>query len=244
MAQTSQLIGTLKQALKANGKTYADVAEHLQLSEASVKRLFSEQSFSLARLDQVCQLLKMEISDLVQQMNELQRAPISGLSLDQEREIAADLKLLLVTVCVLNHWSFRQILDYFHLSETDCIRYLAQLDRLQLIELQPGNRIRLRIAPNFAWQENGPIQRFFQEKLEQEFFNSRFDKAEEKLLVANAMLSKSTNALFQRRLEQLVREFDALAADDRSLPFEQRHGCTLVLAMRPWKYGLFDALRR
>lgn len=244
MAQTSQLIATLKQALKAGGYTYADVAHHLNLSEASVKRLFSEHSFSLHRLDQICQLLKLEISDLVQQMTDQQRTPISGLSLEQEREIAADTKLLLVSVCVLNHWTLRQMLDYFHLSEPECIGYLARLDRLQLIELLPGNRIRLRIAPNFAWQENGPIQRFFQQKLGQEFFNSRFDKAEEKLLVANAMLSKSTNELFQRRLEQLVREFDALAADDRTLPFDQRHGCTLVLGLRPWRFGLFDALRR
>ena len=53
MAQTRELIKTLKLALKARGKTYADVALELGLTEASVKRLFSRQSFSLDRLDQV-----------------------------------------------------------------------------------------------------------------------------------------------------------------------------------------------
>ena len=53
-------------ALKAQGKTYRDVAVALGLTEASVKRLFSKQSFSLHRLDQVCQLLEMEITDLAQ----------------------------------------------------------------------------------------------------------------------------------------------------------------------------------
>jgi len=244
MAQTSLLVATLKQALKAQGKTYADVAQRLELSEASVKRLFSEQSFSLARLDQVCQLLGMEISDLVQQMSDQQKTRISGLSLEQEREIAADPELLLVTVCVLNHWSFAQILAYFTVSHTQCIRHLATLDRLRLIELQLNNRIKLRVAPNFTWQENGPIQRFFQENLAKEFFNSRFDQTQECLLVANAMLSKNSNGLFQRRLQQLIHEFDAVAADDRGLSFDERHGCTLVLAMRPWRYGLFDGMRR
>jgi DNA-binding Xre family transcriptional regulator len=70
MAQTQQLIETLKKALKAHGKTYQDVAQHLELSEASVKRLFSEKSFSLQRLDQTCQMMDMEITDLVQMMND------------------------------------------------------------------------------------------------------------------------------------------------------------------------------
>ena len=50
MSQTRELIKTLKTALKAQGKTYADVAVELGLTEASVKRLFSQQSFSLSRL--------------------------------------------------------------------------------------------------------------------------------------------------------------------------------------------------
>ena len=52
MAQTSELIKTLKQALKAHGKTYAAVARELNLTEASVKRLFWQKNFSLERLDQ------------------------------------------------------------------------------------------------------------------------------------------------------------------------------------------------
>ncbi len=40
MAQTSELIKTLKQALKAHGKIYSAVARELNLTEASVKRLF------------------------------------------------------------------------------------------------------------------------------------------------------------------------------------------------------------
>jgi DNA-binding Xre family transcriptional regulator len=65
MGQTRELIGTLKAALKSQGKTYADVARELGLAEASVKRIFSQQSFSLDRLDRVCHMLGMEISDLV-----------------------------------------------------------------------------------------------------------------------------------------------------------------------------------
>jgi len=238
MAQTRELIKTLKTALKAQGKTYADVAVELGLTEASVKRLFSQQSFSLDRLDQVCNLLDMEIADLVQLMNEQQQR-LQQLTVEQEREITDDVILTLVTVCVLNRWTMDDILSYYHISETECVQHLAKLDRLKVIELLPKNRIRLLVAPNFSWRENGPIQLFFQKKISREFFNTHFSRDDECLVVLNGMLSSQSNAEFQRKLKRLAREFDLLNNDDAALGLEQRRGVTLVLAMRGWQYGLF-----
>jgi transcriptional regulator with XRE-family HTH domain len=166
MGQTRDLVATLKTELKAQGKTYADVAAALKLSEASVKRIFSQQNFSLKRLERICQLLGIEISDLVQQMNE-QRQQLQQLDWDQEQDLTGDITLMLVAVCVLNRWTMEEILSYYRISEHECIRHLARLDRLKLIELLPGNRIRLRVAPNFSWIDNGPIQQFFQQKIGQ-----------------------------------------------------------------------------
>ncbi|TVO78330.1 helix-turn-helix domain-containing protein [Sedimenticola selenatireducens] len=244
MSQTIQLIDTLKKVLKAHGKTYADVSSHLGLSEASVKRLFSDKSFSLQRLDQICQLIDLEISDLVKQMEAEAKAPITSLTIEQERELAADVELLLIAVCALNRWTYQQMVSYYQLSETRCIQHLARLDRLKLIELLPKNRIKLLVATNFKWREDGPIQRFYQEKLEADFFSSRFVKEHERLIVINGMLATSSNAVFQRKLEQLVREFDELNQDDAQLPFDQRYGTTVVLALRRWQYGLFESFRK
>jgi len=239
MAQTRELIKTLKTALKAQGKTYADVAVELELSEASVKRLFSQQSFSLSRLDQVCHLLDMEITDLVQMMNEQQQR-LQQLSIEQEKEITNNVTLTLVAVCVLNRWTMDDILSYYRISETECVQHLAKLDRLKVIELLPKNRIRLLVAANFSWRENGPIQLFFQKKISQEFFNTRFNRDDECLIVLNGMFSSQSNAELQRKLKRLAREFDLLNNDDAPLDLEQRNGATLVLAMRGWQYGLFQ----
>jgi hypothetical protein len=135
-------------------------------------------------------------------------------------------------------------MEHFHLSETRCINHLAKLDRLRLIELLPKNRVKLLVTRNFKWRENGPIQRFFQEKLEAEFFSTRFNQDEEKLIVINGMLTKSSNAVFQRKMEHLARVFDELNDDDAGLPLEQRNGLTVVLAMRRWNFGLFEPLRK
>jgi DNA-binding Xre family transcriptional regulator len=238
MAQTRELIKTLKTALKAHGKTYADVAVELNLTEASVKRLFSKQSFSLDRLDKVCHMLDMEITDLVQLMNEQQQR-LQQLTVEQEQDITADVTLTLVAVCVLNKWTMENILAYFRISATECIRHLARLDRLKVIELLPNNRIKLLVAPSFSWRKNGPIQSFFQKKISQEFFDTHFSRDDECLIVLNGMFSSQSNAEFQRKLQRLAREFDILNNDDAALDLEKRNGVTLVMAMRGWQYGLF-----
>ncbi len=243
MAQTTALIETLKKMLKADGKTYTDVADALQLSEASVKRLFSEKSFSLKRLDQVCQLLKIEITDVVQAMNQ-SKIQIEELTEEQEKEIASDRLFLFVTLCVLNRWKLEEILQHYNITELQCIKVLTRLDKLHIIELLPDNRVKLLVAPNFKWRARGPIFKFFQSNVESKFFNSQFDAEDERLICINGMLSHSSNTIFQRKLERLVQEFNELSHDDVNLDFDQRHGNTVVLAIRRWEYGLFSSLRK
>ena len=244
MAQTTALVDTLKKALKAHGLTYADVARQLELTEASVKRLFSQRSFSLHRLDRVCQLMSMEISDLVQLMKETGERRLSELSEDQEREIVGDTELMLVTLCALNRWTVEDILARYDLPQTRVVSKLARLDRLRIIELLPHNRVKLLVAPNFNWRKNGPIQRFFQQKVEAEFFRTPLVSEGDALIVGNGMLSANANAVLRRKMARLAAEFDELNDDDAGLAIDGKHWNTLVLAVRQWEYGLFDPLRR
>lgn len=243
MAQTSAVVDALKKALRAHGKTYADVAAALGLSTPSVKRLFSEESLSLKRVDAICAMLDMEMTDLLQQLAE-EGWQLRQLSDAQERAIAGDMPLLLVTVAVLNRLGVDDILERFVIEEHACIRKLAWLDRQGLIELLPRNRIRLKVSPNFAWRPDGPIQRFFREKLSSEYFSTRFAAEGERLLVLNGMMSSETLKLFHRRMERLAHEFEELANEDAGRPVDERGGHTVVLAVRPWVFGAFsDYLR-
>jgi len=243
MAQTNALIDTLKRELKAQGKTYSEVALALKLSEASVKRIFAEKNFTLQRLESICELLNIELSDLVQKMSKEQRH-LTQLTRDQEKEIASDLILLLITVSVISGMSYEDILTNYDIQETECIQKLAQLDRLKIIDLLPGNRVKLLVAPNFHWLPNGPIQQFFQEKVEQDFFSSRFDKSNEKLIVSNALLTDESNARIQKKMALLAAEFNELMQEDYSAPNTRKHGTTMVLAIRQWQYSLFKKITK
>lgn len=242
MAQVVALVEALKAALKSSRMTYATVAAGMGLSESSVKRKFSRREFTLAEVDTICGLCGMEISSLVQRMD-TQHDRLQALTEEQEREIADDLGLLLVTVCVLNRWNFEHILEYYVFEEHQLVQMLAKLDRLKVIELQPNNRIKLLVAPNFGWLPNGPIQRVFLKTIQQDFFAARFTQEDHALIVLNGMLCSSSNAEFRRKMERLAREFDLLNREDSTMPFEQRRGYTAVIALRDWQYKGFASLR-
>ena len=239
MAQTPALLEALKNELKARRKTYSDVARVLGLSTASVKRLFSEQSLSLTRLDLICDMLGIQITDLLHSLAE-DNWQLTQLTEAQEAAIVDDPALLLLTVAVLNHLAFEDILKRFWVDEHTAIRKLAWLDREGIIDLLPGNRIKLKTASNFAWRPDGPIQRFFQRRLIGEYFGARFASSSEKLLVLNGMLSAERLRRFHRRMELLARDFEELTVEDRSAPMGERDGQTVVLAIRSWRFAFFD----
>ena len=243
MAQTKLIVETLKLELRKQGITYRQVAEVLDLSEASVKRLFAENSFTLERLAIICEMLSLEISDLIHQM-EKNIELTDQLTLEQERELASDVKLLMMAHFLMNKLEFKKIIEVYDISESEGIQMLAKLDRMKLIELQPGNRVKIMISRNFQLIKGGPIERFYEKVVQDEFFHSPFDGPGECRIFLSGIFSRSANAEIIRRIKRLADEANELREDSEALPLSERFGCSLIMAIRPWEVGVFDALRR
>ena len=243
MSQTRTLIETLKQELRKQRITYREVSQALDLSETSVKRLFADAAFSVRRLEKVCELLHLEISDLVHLMQKNIELT-TELSRVQEEELVSDIKLLLVALLLMNKLQFTDILATYEISEPEGIRLLARLDRMKIIELLPGNRVKLMISPNFRWLPNGPIQKFFETKVQLEFLNSSFNGPGQYRVFVSGMISREANAEIIRKIQHLAQEMHELNVESESLPLEQRFGTSLMMAIRPWEINVFSELRR
>jgi DNA-binding Xre family transcriptional regulator len=243
MSQASQLVDLLKQTLRDRGRTYADLARGLGLSESSVKRLFSQKKLTLDRLEEICAQLDLGIADLLE-MARSSEGRITELTEAQERSLVADQRLLLVGLLALSHWTAEEIVATYRLSQAEIVKLLAQLDGLGIIDLLPGNRIKLRLARNFAWRKGGPLQQFFEARVQKQFFDSSFHGPGELRFVVHGSLSEHSNALLHRRLKKLAEDFDDLADDDRRLDHRTLSGTTMVVAMRAWELGIFSELRR
>jgi hypothetical protein len=243
MEQVKDVVRMLKKALKASGLTYAAVAKHLRLSEASVKRMFARGQFTLERMQSICELMQLDFTDLVRMLDE-ERSRISSLSEAQEEELVSDLKFLLIALCVQNAWTFEEIAGYYQIPELECVRYLIRLDRLGLIQLLPNNRIRRLVARDFRWLPRGPIERFFEQRAQGDFLKSHFTRGGELRLFASGMLSRRSIEIMQERIGLLAREFAALQQDDSRLPMRQRVNTGLLFALRPWELREFAPFRR
>ena len=243
MSQIVAVVEALKRALKAKKLTYAHVARELKMSEASVKRMFSSNHFTLNRFEQVCEIAGLGLTELARAVDS-EKNYISHLTLEQEREVVGNARLFLIAVCALNHMTLEQILATYEISKTDCIQLLLKLDKIKFLELMPNNRIRLKVASNFAWLANGPILQYFMTRAQQEYFRSRFDGQNETIMVVNAMLSVASSAQFAARLRKLANEFSELHNDDKLLPIGERRPASVVLALRPWELDDFNKLRR
>lgn len=191
MAQSALLHHELKRALRESRVTYKRVAEHLDLSEASVKRLFSTEGLSLRRLEQVCRLIGLEISDLVERLD-ARREYLTAMTPEQEEALVAAPKLLLMTYMVINGFTVDEICTSFRVSPSEAQRLLVRMDRLKIIQLLPGNRVRRLTARNFSWRKDGPVQRFFARQIQSEFFDADFGGDGEELEFVAGSLSRAS----------------------------------------------------
>ncbi len=241
MADTHAIVDALKKLLKTRGLTYAAVAQRIGLSEASMKRLFAEETFSLLRLGQLCDMLEIDFFDLAK-LARGRSEVVREMSEAQEAALAADAKLLGVFYLLLSDWSAADVLAGYVIEPPELTRLLVRLDRLALIELLPGDRIRLKVPKLLGLRFGGPIQRRHGKRVLDEFIAAEFDRVGGHFRFQYRELSKTSFALLTRRLERVTAEFLEFAELDASLPARRRESVGLVVAMRPWALSLVTGL--
>jgi len=239
MAFAKELIETLKKELRLNHITYVDIAKLLNLSESSIKRLFSDGDMSLSRLEKICEVIGIDIAQLANKANEARRHVLK-LSYEKEKELVEDEKLLMIGVHLIYGWSYDKILNKYHIDIHEGQRYLTRLDKMGIIELLPENKVRIILSPDFQWIKDGPIQQFFENQVQSEFFTSHFTSKGELRLVVNGWMSMNSILAFHDNIHRLGKEFERHKDNDKNIPIEEKHGTTMVIAIRPWILNVFE----
>ncbi len=243
MSTTQDLVSALKAELKAAGITYAELAGHLGLAESSIKRVFAKADMPLSRIDEVLRVLKMDFAELARKVADAQ--PLRReLTLEQEKAVVGDRKLLLAAICCLSHWTFEQIVSTYTFSDAECVGLLARLDRLSIIELRPLNRYRLNVAKGFRWRPNGPVMEYFRKNVVADYYSGGFDGEGEMLMLVHGQISKGLATTFAERLQRIGQDFAQQHLADQRLEPDQKRPYTLVVGMRSWLFVAFRDLKR
>ena len=243
MSTTQDLVTALKAELKVANITYADLAAQLGMAESSIKRIFAKADMPLSRIDDVLRVLKMDFAELARKIADAQ--PLRReLTLEQERAVVADRRLLLMAICCLSQWTFEQIVATYTFSEAECVTYLVVLDRLGIIELRPMNRYRLQVAKTFRWRPHGPVMAFFREHVTDDYFSGDFGGEGEMLMLVHGQVGRSLANSFVERLQRVGQDFAQQHLADQKLPPEQKRPYTLVVGMRSWLFAAFREFKR
>lgn len=243
MEQTEQLIEALKRVLKSRGLTYADVAKAIGLSEPSVKRQFSQRSFSLRTLDEICRLAEIDFFDLAKLARKSMDTQ-ETLTVAQEEALAKQPLLLGIFNLLYHEWQPADILVAYELGKAECTRLLVRLDRLGLIELLPNDRVKVRAPRPLRILPDGPIRNVLGIAATDDFMRVPFAENGGYIRFEFREISKASYALLQRKIDRLAVEFNESAELDSTLPRTQRISIGLMAATRPWNIESITGLRK
>lgn len=242
MNASALLTDCLKRELRAQGLGYAELAQRLGLSTATVKRMFARRNFDLQRLDAICGELQLDFATIAHGLASEEKM-VSELQWAQEAEIVGNERLFAVAVCALNLMPFDEIVATYRIEPAECVRCLLRLDRMGFLRLLPNNRLRLRVSRTFRWIPDGPILRYFRSQSD-DYLGSRFDGPGEMARVVNVRISNLARRQLLERIEALVRDYSAQHNADAALPSGKRHPMSLLVAIRGWEPRFMRENRR
>ena len=239
----SPLIVTLKRVLKTRGMTYAALAAQIALSEASVKRLFSQGSFTLERLEEVCAALEIDVFELAR-LARGEQARAQELTLRQEQMLAKDRALLGVFYLTYSGWQIDDIVAAYELTRAQAFSYLRRLDAIGVLGLLPSEQVRMKVTRNLRLRRRGPIELAYGRAAVGEFLSPEFDRVGGVFRIEFRELSSASFELLKRKLDRLADEVHELAELDSVLPSQQRQTIGVALGARPWTVAMVAGLPR
>jgi hypothetical protein len=193
-------------------------------------------------VDQICELIGVDLREVLNRA--LERAePLNQLTAAQEGELISDPKLLFMTWLVLIRTPYEEMVRDYKFTEREALQYLIRLDRLKVIELQPGNRVRLLVSRHFSWRSGGPVQKYIHQKLLREFFASAFAGTLEEFFFHGGRVTDEALSQIKRALRAASRECAEIIERDRTST-QPKNGAAFVLALRPWNYSGFAQFDR
>jgi len=204
--QVAVLIDTIKQLLRARGMRYRDIAAAIGVTERTVKRWFVGKGLTLQVVEDLCNVLGMTIIELCEVAKDDLDSRPQRLSREQERSLFADLQLALVFLLISRGWSPQEVQRECRMPEALLVGHLVRLEKLKLVELLPGNKVRVLFGRNIRWGANGEAGRAFGRGLRNLFTTMDYSRPE-------AVWSAQVVNLSPRSLDQVNAKFHALSLE-------------------------------
>ena len=236
--QTTQIIDTLKGLFRSRGMRHAEIAEMLGLSRTTLKRRLGGNGLTIPFLESLCGIVGVSLIELFELAVAGRDTRSRRLTLEQERALHADVRLGFIFSRLQLGWSAEEVQRECHISEAPLTLYLVRLERLGLIDLLPGNRVRLHTAREINWRKHGPMWHSIDRYLKDIFTMTDSDDEELSRRTAVVKLSQASIGQIDQLFYHVQTEVRRLAQIDRMQPSDEKTWYAVLLGARPFEVDL------
>lgn len=137
----SEVFVVLKEVIKSRGLNYREVARKVEMSESGLKKLMSTKDCSLSKLDEICDALNISFDDLV----ELSKKGNTKVVLNKKQEelfLKNPSYYHFLLQLIVADYDWKKVKEDFRLTKKKCLEIIFALDRVELVRLEPGNKIK------------------------------------------------------------------------------------------------------
>jgi len=206
----------LKQALKVKGKTYAQLADFLGISELSVKRMFRDKDCKISRVFEVCDFLSISLEDLLATQKRKSHTP-EFLPEAMEQALASNTNLFTVFVLLISEIGTDDIKSVTGQTHAQLYMHMRELEKIGLISIGANEKIKFTVPTPVRWRFDGVLANELKQ-LNMRFIAHYFEKLgtpDYQLVSKSRLLSQESLEELQRDGDDLAKKFEHLASQDR-----------------------------
>ncbi len=233
----------LKNALKAKGKTYREVAHKIGVSEQTIKRMFREKDCSISRLHEICLAVGISIYDLFSQAQH-QTEVSTRLSPRQELFLAEHPSHFSFLYLLTLGYSAEDIRRKYKLDDLPMYRYLRELEKERFLDLREDNKFHLKFQEKLLFPLGSPLHKRIRE-LNKDFLDyviSHHDVEHHVFTSTFRYMSQSTLEKMAQDMAELTKTYRQRSYHDEALlPRDKLVGVKWLTVAAP--YELFGRLK-
>lgn len=231
----TETLDTLKEVIKAKGLRYKDIAEKAGIPESSLKKIFTGRDCSFMRLIQICNSINIKLKDIFDIRSESEDN-IYRFTDEQEQYFCEFLDSYKLFVKINSGKSLSDSSKELGLDSNITRTYLKDLEKIGLIERQPGDKIKFKVNGTIKIDENSRLHDKIVEKVATSFIMElpkiRKSKAQSIYEIGSVRASPETIKEFIYNVQVAYNLFDAKSQkENKFLPPDGLRHLTYLLAI-------------
>lgn len=168
----TDLMNILKQEAKKSGLTQQQLAKKLNTSLATLKRWFSGEGVSLETTLLIANQLGLSLTDIASKLDD-QRDLFFYYTEKQELYFSKNPDGLAFFDYLLKNSTVEKIQNRFNLSDTKVSDLLSKLDKLELIEWHPNNKVKILTYGEPRWKKDGHLSKILKPQIWNDFISGQ-----------------------------------------------------------------------